>query len=321
MEDLISRRLLLAKEFYSNAVDLCSHSDSLSKMIAVHNLHIAIEITLKAILLKYKIRSEKTLNIDFGTMLLEIDRKFKDTDKKLTYRQQIGNINQMRNMVQHSAVEPDQNAVQDWKVITRLFLEETFLMYFNADFQHISRISFIKDKLLQAYLRKAESLVDDDKCQPAACFLVAALEYAEISICKFIPRSNSSHFGFSRSRRSSKDVQEIENTIKKIEGALKNIDKRIDKSFFYSMIWATGIMLSDYGRLRSILPTIQLSINGNPNFFNWSDRQYLQDDVSWACSFVINCIIKWQSQGLTPTVQENLVPGAVKFLDETPPEI
>jgi len=219
----------------------------------------------------------------------------------------------MRKMVQHHAMEPDQNSMEDWKVITHRFLEKAFLMYFNTDFQHISRISFIADEVLQAYMRKTESLIDDNKYFSAACFVVAALEYAEISICKFMPKSRSSSFSFSRLRSSGMDFREIED-------ALKKFDKRIDESFFYSTVWATGIMLSDYRRLRGALPTVMLSLQGHPNYQTWSGKQYSQDEVNWACSFLVNCIIRWQNQGLSPTIPENLVPGAVKFLSETPPE-
>lgn len=47
---------------------------ALNKMVAVHNLHNALEIALKAIRLHYDIRREKEFNISFDAMLNEIDK-------------------------------------------------------------------------------------------------------------------------------------------------------------------------------------------------------------------------------------------------------
>lgn len=316
MEHFVNRRLLLAKEFYSNAIDLCNHSDSVSKMIAIHNFHIAIEITLKAILLRYEIRSEKTLNIDFETMLSDIDRHqaFKDEDKRVPYRQEVRNLNQMRNMVQHHAMEPDQNSIEDWKTITHQFLEKTFLLYFNEEFEYISRVSFIADDLLQGYMRKALSLISQGEYSSAACFIVAAFEYAKISISKLIPRSSSSFHVASTLFHSGMDLREIQEAFKKTH-------ERIDESILYSTVLATGITVAEYGRLREALPIVIVAFMGHPHCQSWHGKEYSKEEVSWACNFVISCIMRWQSQGLSPIVPENLTSGATQFLEGTwPPE-
>ena len=86
-----------------HGIELSKNTDALSKMIAVHNFHNAIEITLKSIFLYHEIRAEKQLNIEFETMMSEIDshQAFKDLGKKLPYRQDMRNLNQIRNLVQH----------------------------------------------------------------------------------------------------------------------------------------------------------------------------------------------------------------------------
>jgi hypothetical protein len=75
-------------------------------MLAVHSFHNSIEITLRAIILRYEIRPEKEMNIDFESMLSEIDSRFRSEGEKLSYRQEIRNLNQTRNFVQHHAHEP-----------------------------------------------------------------------------------------------------------------------------------------------------------------------------------------------------------------------
>ncbi len=98
MEQAVVRRLMLSKEFFRHALGRSEMSGALNKMIAVHNFHISIEITLRAIMLHHQIRTEKTLNIDFETMLSEIDNHppFKQSGQKLPYRQELRNLTPIR---------------------------------------------------------------------------------------------------------------------------------------------------------------------------------------------------------------------------------
>ena len=145
MENAINKKLLLAKEFHLNACELAKRTDPLSKMMAVHNFHIGIEITLKTILLKNEIRLEKTLNISFEQLMNDVDKfpDFRDKGLKLPYRQEITNLNKMRGLIQHQAIEPDWNSLDDWRLYSAKFLITVFEKYFDTDFRRLNRISFI----------------------------------------------------------------------------------------------------------------------------------------------------------------------------------
>ena len=133
LPQIVLRRLLLSKEFYFNAVCESELASELERMIAVHNFHIAIEILTKAVLLHHEIRGEKTLNIDFESMLAEIDKQppFKARNIKIPYRQELRNLNQYRNLVQHHAMVPEQSVMDDFRVFTRRFLEKSIPLYFD----------------------------------------------------------------------------------------------------------------------------------------------------------------------------------------------
>jgi len=139
---IIYRRLILSKQLYLHGLEHSNTSGDLNKMIAIHNFHNAIEISLRSIILAYEIRAEKQLNIDFETMLNEIDNynKFKEKEMKLPYRQELRNLNQLRNMVQHHAVIPESSTMDDWRVFTKRFLSKAFEQYFNNEFDKISYI-------------------------------------------------------------------------------------------------------------------------------------------------------------------------------------
>src|SRR6266540_308979 len=193
MDEVVKKRILLAKAFYLNGIELARKTDPLSKMTAVHNFHISIEIAVKSILLKYEIRNDKTLNIDFETMLSEIDKHnvFQAKGLRLPYRQEIRNLNQMRNLVQHHAVEPDQSSMDDWRLFSGKFLISIFQDYFNTDFDKVSQISFVADLTLKTYLNTASECLSDGVYEDTSCLAAAAFEYSSLSISSFIPSSSA----------------------------------------------------------------------------------------------------------------------------------
>jgi len=82
---------LLAKQLLIHGFNHSERPGALNKMIAVHNFHNAVEVALRCIFLKYEIRGEKQLNIEFGAMLNDIDNHqlFRDKGIKLPYRQEL----------------------------------------------------------------------------------------------------------------------------------------------------------------------------------------------------------------------------------------
>ncbi|MFC4892679.1 hypothetical protein ACFPDQ_06410 [Pseudofrancisella aestuarii] len=190
---VIQKRLLLAKEFYLNGVESAHKKDPLNRMIAVHNFHISIEIAVKSILLRYGIRGDKTLNIDFESMLNAVDGfdDFKKRNLKLPYRQEIRNLNSMRNLVQHHVKEPSENDMYDWRLSSYSFLKKVFESYFEIDFDEISRISFINNEGLKQYLMQSKKKIDNEDYYSASCLAAGAFEYAYSSILSFVPKSSS----------------------------------------------------------------------------------------------------------------------------------
>jgi hypothetical protein len=300
---IISRRLLLAKEFYSHALDRSLNAGALGKMIAVHNFHVAIEITLKSILLHYEIRTEKTLNIDFDSMLSEIDNHFKTAKKKLPYRQEIRNLNQLRNLVQHHAMEPEASTMEDWKIFTKRFLQKTYEDYFGASFDKISRIYFIQDSLIQQLLNRADTEVQNYDFEKAVFYITGAFEYASSSISAFLPHEglNSSFFV-----TSHLDIREIRE-------AFNKTFSRIRESEHLTAILGSGVSLADLKRFETVTPNVTLAMSGHPWFYARPDFEFTETEAKWALDFVVNSIISWQHQGLEPKVPDFYSSGATEF--------
>lgn len=304
---VVSRRLLLAKEFFLHALDRSLSEDDLEKMIAIHNFHISIEILLKAILIHYDIRTEKTLNIDFETMLNEIDCHFKSKKKKLRYRQEMRNLNHMRNLVQHHAMEPASSSMEECRVFSKKFLETAYEEYFYISFDNISRVTFITDSLLRSLLQFASETISDKDHEISLRYTALAFECAATSIARLLPyegfRSSSNYPSIHvSSREFNRDFHDFNRGLQR---AIESIYDSIRSSKHFAAILGSGISLGELKRFESIKPIVQLSGGGHPFFHKRYDGKVpTEKDAKWANNFVINSILSWQHQGLAPIVPE-----------------
>lgn len=302
------RRLLLAKQLYLHGLDSSFKAGALNKMIAVHNFHNAIEVVLRAIFLQHEIRAEKQLNIDFESMLNEIDnhQKFKDAERRLPYRQEIRNLNQLRNLVQHHAVEPESSTMDDWRVFTKRFLIRTFSEYFGLNFDELSSVSLINDQRLRALLILASEKVTMSDWATAISLTKIAFEYSSSSIASALPSEgfNSSFFVTTRFRDEDRELAR----------AINSIYQRIREAETLSGVLASGVTLTQLKKFEDSTPHVMFAIDGTPHL--QGRAEYTQDECKWSHDFVVNTIINWQLLGLEPSVPEGAIDACNRLISE-----
>ncbi len=311
--EIVSRRLLLSKEFYLQGVERSRSQDGLSRLLAIHHFHISIEITLKAILLDFGIRTEKSLNIDFEQMLSDIDNhfEFKQKKKKIPFRQELRNINQQRNLAQHHVIEPHENALADFKYFTHRFLVDSFLSYFEEDFESMSRLDLIDDSTIRAIIEKSQRYMKEENYAGALCGAAVAFKSAESMISHIVPDAGSDSVFFiaSELRRAGFDSRPM-------ISAFERINKRIRNGEVINAVIGSGISPSRLSKFFSSTPIVQMALNGNP-FFIFRENPYTLEEAENSIEFVIDSIIKWQSQGLVMSFSEQSRNALSKWLSES----
>jgi len=280
------RRLLLAKELYLHGREHSSAAGAINKMIAVHSLHNAIEVTLRALLIHFDIRPEKPRNIDFDTMLKEIDgcEEFKRRDLRLPLRPQIRKLNDLRNLVQHEAHEPETATMEEWRVHTREFLDLVFRDYFGESLDRISRVSLVADPRLRAVLEVAAHELEAGGWKTALIASKIAFEYAASGL-------KATHAPERRYIRVTYEHERV----------LAPIAEAVNENAEYLGVLATGINLIDYMRFRSTPVTAGLSEGGRPATLTRAS-EVPEETARWGHHFVVDSVIRWQLQGLTPVV-------------------
>jgi len=303
------RRLLLSKELYLHGFGHSNSSSSLDKMIAVHNFHNALEIGLRAILLSYEIRAEKHLNIDFESMLNEIDsfKEFKEKGIKLPYRQELRNLNQLRNMVQHHAVEPESSTLDDWKVFTRRFLIKIFQTYFDLSFDEVSSVQFIEEENLKNLILLAHESLDTENILQAIISAQLAFNYATFSVRKLLPHDGFNNDFFLISGIRSSILRELPPMVaSKAKETIRKIYEKIDESKLYSLFVSSGISFVDFKNFEQLTPHIDFTLDGNYVVQRGTEYNPDKSTASWVIGFVEQTIIKWQLSGIDLRLNEEM---------------
>lgn len=308
------RRLLLAKQLFLHGLDHSRQSSPLDKMIAVHNFHNALEITLRAIMLDYDIRPEKELNIEFEAMLNAIAQaeQVKNKGIKLPYRQDLRNLNNTRNLVQHHGHEPETATMEDWRVLAGKFLKRTFQAFFDVDFDQLTTIEFIVDPDLKSLMVRSEELLKCRRWKESVLCAKVAFEAASGSLRASLPAEglNSSFFATAELHGRGIDFGPIENSI-------KSVFRRIRDAELFSAVISTGVAVADYKRLEAHSPYIIFTFSGGPIAQGAADNQGdTEEDARWTLNFCCDAILTWQTMGLQPNISHLSVEGLRKWLAE-----
>lgn len=293
----VVRRLLLAKQLYLHGLDHSRKLGALNAMIAVHNFHNAIEIVLRAIMLKYEIRAEKKMNIDFETMLNEIDKNktLVAEGKQIAYRQELRSLNQLRNLVQHHAIEPPTSQMEDWRVFTHRFMERAYSEYFGQDFEAITVTSLIDDAQFRALLELAQSNLHEGKPQLSVILAKLVFEWAQVAVFGHLPPN--------RYWSTSNKSPEIEGLANQIGELARDVG-----------LLSAGVNLLDYQKLTSVCGTIFLTIDGGA-IAQVMGEPPSTEEAAWVIRFVADTILHWQTIGFAPGVPEKSKGKAQEYID------
>ena len=283
----------MSKQLYLHGLEHAETNGELNKMIAVHNFHNAIEIALKAILLTYDIRGEKQLNIEFEVMLNQIDNHndFKAENIKLPYRQELRNLNILRNLVQHHVVEPEASNMDDWKVFTKRFLIKSLKQYFEIDFDTISSADFIIDSKLKQLLKLAEDFLINKDYLKAVFFAKLAFISASDSIIKFLPDKNQKIYHHWAGN-------EIEEFIGLFYREIDDVHAKIDDVYNHTALLSTGISLADKQKFERLTPEITFGYARIS--LSQASSNPTAEDARWLVNFVVKAFTNWQLQGMNP---------------------
>ncbi len=296
------QRLLLSKQLYMHGLEHSNNTGMLDKMIAVHNFHSAIEIALKAILLHYDITAENQLDMRFSDMIKAINKhgSFKEKGMVLPYQQQILNLNQYRNLVQHHGFEPEASSMDHWRVYSLDFLTQVCQNYFAKSYDDISSVDLIDDLTLRGLMNISLVSLHEQKYGKSAIFSKMGFEWARSAILTFLP---------------DKKVVPLYHGGDRLHDVLKKLEAKADNNLYFSALLSSGVKFVDYKRFLSKTPVINFGMSGTP-WVDWVTTPPDYNGSLWVHDFVVKSIIHWQFLGLSPSVRKECRETTQQIIDD-----
>ena len=291
MNTAVPPKLVLAKNFYSRALQNIQGQGALGRMVAIHHFHIAIEITLRSIVSHYEIEgySSRSGFVDLIGLIKKDDR-FKAEVGRIPHEDRIKTINNRRNDVQHNHIDPSKDQALTTGIDSALFLNSVFERVFGLDFDSVDELSLVKSDLLTRLLVAAkENCRNNDYEKSRRCSAVAF----QLSL-DYLSRENDSQerYGFSRHLRGFQaEARDAHNFGRGIERMAEKVD---ENAGVISLLFA-GVDMQSYSRYVAKAPTFSFASSGLVHFSNWRVPESDEDDVRFAIDFAISTAVLIQS--------------------------
>lgn len=196
--------------------------------------------------------------------------------------------------------------MDDWRVFTRRFLEQTCQTYFGLEFASLSPLSMIEDASLREVLRLSLLSIEEDSFKRSLTLSKIAFEWAGRAISSFLP-----HEGF----LSGFFITSGFHRLPDLRDALEKLVKKTRRAEYYAALLSSGVNLVDYKRFESSTPSVSFAVNGNP-IVQWGQREPNDDTARWVHNFVVTTAVHWQALGLAPCVPDWGKEAAEKLIGE-----
>ncbi len=276
----IARALLMAKAIHQRGDDLSRTGSDLDAMIAIHHVHLAVEMALREVASRRRMPYQKR-DPTFDDLLQFVEASLNDS----------GHITALphlqRNSVQHAAQLVHRDTVKEQCIITRSFLRELYRRAFNVEYDEVSERDLVADGGLRALLHHAHTLARIGSSE-ALSISLAALRFCLESALQSWPSHLPAPEGLSL------------NTLDRGHYMMDRIQVLEEET----TLLATGVDVLEYRWLLQHAPGVLLSDDGSITVDTTGIEVVDLESVRRAERFVIGCIMSWQRMSLNPRYVE-----------------
>lgn len=258
------------------------------RAVSVHNLDLAVEITLKTVASELSVRLDRYVN--FPTLWQMVERKYKSKyHKMLPLKSDIFTIHDKRNSVQHSGSIPSDTDLKQFKPYAFQFLDEVFLTLTGLRFHQVF-LSLLVDNV---ELRQTLELAERDIASDPKASMYASMR--SFMWARILAQRQLGYFDATFGVFDPTD---------KLEDRIKTrIDKVVTRLMDRFLTVELGIDAVRYSRIRKISPHPILSglSTTKPAEIAIADtiQSNYTENNAWECyDFALETILRWQQMGL-----------------------
>ena len=275
------RQLVLAKSIYLHGCNHASCKDSVSRMLAIHHFDNAIEMVLKCAAGKQGLTPERR-HFYFEELLEKVS--------DLPLKNQVKDLHQARNIVQHQGDIPSVESVIKYQGYTEDFLRGV-CSGFGVLYEELSLSGLLERESLREPLLKAEQAFERGEFRECIELCDGALMAAVFEDTDLFRNAGAltSYWG------ASKELEQVLST--------DYAEKYKEKEYYNLVRDFRGAIL----RLGQATTTMQFLGEYRMQFLKHrriaeatedaSDEE-LRGNAAFCLSFVINLFLKWQEEGV-----------------------
>lgn len=260
---------------------------SVDGMIAVHGLDNSVEYLLRILVQHLDMDSVAGKSFDIvnlAELAGAINSFLKEHHStQLPYIAEIKQLRQVRNLVQHGAVDPRAELRRFETVVTRLY-KKVFTQFFGLDPDSLRVSSLVRDESVRAQLRAAEDYIE--RKQPFEA-VVAARDAFELARFNHMKASRIRIFGLPALLEAQQHGKHTQYFFREV---IEEIELR-----------ALDVPYAPYRRYASYVNHIPSKYNADTSVgYAVMQRDWENADAEFCYQFVADTILKWQNQELAP---------------------
>lgn len=295
-KELINR-IVCAKYLFHRGISILDQRGPFSSGRAVLHFHDSAEMVLRVIAehLHCSIKESTYFNQIIDT----ID---KQTDKNLTHRSALNQLNKARVNFKHFGLEPKIEDVLKFRNDLESFFPTSIKTFLDIDFESISLTNLICHRRTENFLYRAEQLIYDGDYKNSISSIAIAFAIFQSHLI-------TGDYDYKRDpfRRLNIEGSELGNWVDKIEEILADHQAKLN-------LIADGISLSDYRLFQRYTPNVNLSDAGTFEVVYMAFGQPVEptQEIALFCHrFAIEAILLMKTNQLPPRF--SIIEGKRKF--------
>lgn len=292
----VEQRLLFSKELFLHGREHNERGGSFNRMIAVQNVHNAVELLFRTILYACHADPKGGNDPGFEDLMKKVEDTtyFKEHRLFIPSRTDLIGLNRWRNLVVHQTVEPLD--IRRWITTAYTVLSRLCLDLFSIDFETLTALALIDNLLLKSLLSPSTAALTNGDLATKIDDALMAFDSAAESLLGTTGDVNTDGFFMTDILFGSG----LEDVLQKagmdnddvfiMRSGFQKLTEQLVRTEHLAVLTATGVSLANYRRLWHIRD---------------AKTEALEADAEWLRQFVIETIVSWQTAGLSPVLSDS----------------
>ena len=273
-----------------------ARSSEADNILALILLDYCVESLLKTIMTAAAVNLTEKGKLTFNDLWKNInDKVLKDKQygtqvDQLPFRIELENLHLQRNQTQHDSRTPSHSDVERDAVNVREFARQVYLGVYALDYQSLTLIDLVRNKLLKRLLSESEALLNAGEWEKSAIKSGETMARLLRMSSSYSPLGRTQNFySIAHGISDGATHSAIEKLVKSIEG--------IEEGMTLQMQIVMGLDFKGYARYKHFAPIVHIMMDGSANA-SFVNHDLNPVEAKWLLDYVLGNVLRMEEAGL-----------------------